>query len=341
MMRAAILVEPKHIELRELPVPQPSAGGIIVRVRAALTDGTDLKAYRRGHPRMPMPTPFGHEFSGDVAAIAQDVRKFAVGDAVMCVHTAPCGRCFWCARDEEELCDSVMTTMILGAYAEYIGVPARIVERNAYRKPAEISYAAAAFLEPLSCVVHSLDFLDAPSGATVVVMGDGGFGLLHALLLVKRGINAVLVGRRDERLALAQGYGVEHIVNARKADPGEVIRALTQGRGADAIIECTGVQEVWEAAPSFVRRGGTVSFFGGLPSSARVSFSAARMHYDEVRLISPFHFNPASVKRAYDLLSTGEVDPRALITARVPLEEIATVFERLDGGEGIKFAIEP
>jgi L-iditol 2-dehydrogenase len=340
-MQSAILIEPKQIELRDVPVPQPPPGGMVVRVRAALTDGTDLKAYRRGHPQMPMPTPFGHEFSGDVAAVADGVTKFAVGDAVMCVHSAPCGSCFWCTRDEEELCESVMSTKILGAYAQYIAVPPHIVERNAYPKPADLSYEAAAFLEPLACVVHSLDVLDPKAGEMVLVMGDGGFGLLHAQLLVQRGARPVLAGRRDERLQMARAFGVEHVVNSRNANVAAVIAALTEQRGADAMVECTGRQEVWESAPALVRRGGTVSFFGGLPSGTNVSFSAARMHYDEVRLISPFHFRPASVKRAQQLLATGGVDPRPLITQTVPLTDIASVFERLDAGEGIKFAITP
>lgn len=340
-MRSAILVEPKRIELREVEIPKPSAGGIVVRVRAALTDGTDLKAYRRGHPQMPMPTPFGHEFSGDVAAVAPDVTKVKNGDAVMCVHSAPCGLCIWCNLGQEELCESVMSTKILGAYAEYIAVPSHIVERNCYPKPPDLSYEAAAFLEPLSCVVHSLDFLDAPVGATVLVMGDGGFGLMHAWLLQLRGARPVLAGRHDERLELARGFGVEDLVNTNKADVRDVLFALTEGRGADAFIECTGVKEVWEAAPSMVRRGGTVSFFGGLPSGSRVSFEASRLHYDEVRLISPFHFRPSSVKRAYTLLASGDVDPRPLLTATAPLTQIATVFERLDNGDGIKYAVEP
>lgn len=341
MMRSAILVEPKRVELRDLAVPAPPPGGIVVRVRAALTDGTDLKAYRRGHPQMPMPTPFGHEFSGDVAAVDAAVTKFAAGEAMMCVHSAPCGTCFWCARGEEELCESVMSTKILGAYAQYIAVPSHIVERNAFHKPESLTYEAAAFLEPLACVVHSLDFLNVPAGSNVLVMGDGGFGLLHALLIARSGSRPILAGRRAERLQIAREMGVECTIDARAEDVLLRVRELTGGRGADAAIECTGNPDVWEAAPDFVRRGGTVSFFGGLPSGARVSFAAARVHYDEVRLISPFHFRPSSVKRAQELLASGAVDPRPLITARVPLDSITRVFERLDAGEGIKFAILP
>lgn len=340
-MRSAILVEPKRIELRGVPMPKPQPGAIVVRVRAALTDGTDLKAYRRGHPQMPMPTPFGHEFSGDVAAVADDVTKFSVGDSVMSVHSAPCTTCYWCRRGEEELCESVMSTKILGAYAEYIEIPRHIVEQNCYRKPADISYASAAFLEPLSCVVHSLEFADIPADSTVLVMGDGGFGLLHAALLARMGMRAILAGRRQERLRIGRAFGASETIDARNEDVAQRVRELTEGRGADALIECTGREEVWEAAPMMVRRGGIVSFFGGLPSTARVSFLAARMHYDEVHLVSPFHFTPRAVRRAYELLASREIDPAPLISGCVPLDRITEVFERLDAGEGIKFAIQP
>ncbi len=340
-VKAAILVEPRRIELREAQTPQPSSGGIVVRVRAALTDGTDLKAWRRGHPQMPMPTPFGHEFSGDVAAVGEGVSKFAAGDAVMSVHSAPCGECFWCRHSQEELCESVMSTKILGAYAEYIEVPRHIVERNCFIKPADLPYASAAFLEPLACVVHSLDVLNAQTASTVAILGDGGFGLMHAALLANAGLRVLLVGRREERLAIGERFGAALAINARENGVREGILSATQGRGADALVECTGQQEVWESAPDLVRRGGTVSFFGGLPSSTRVSFLAARMHYDEVRLISPFHFTPRAVRHAYELLAGGSFDPQPLITATVGLAGIEDVFLRLDSGEGIKFAVEP
>lgn len=340
-MRAAILVAPRQVELQDVARPKPGPGAIVVRVRAALTDGTDLKAYRRGHPQMPMPTRFGHEFSGDVVAVREGVTAFAVGDAVMSVHSAPCGRCYWCQSAEEELCESVMLTKILGAYAEYVEIPPHIVERNCFKKPAHLSYGGAAFLEPLACVVHSLDFLGAKAGAAVAVLGDGGFGLLHALLLKLRGAVPLLIGRRPDRLALAKQLGFDATFDARSGDAVAWIRERTHGRGADAAIECTGSEAVWESAPSFVRRGGTVSFFGGLPATARVSFLAARMHYDEVRLVSPFHFTTAAVRSAYEILISGKLDVISLISHTFALEDIASAFTRLDGGEGVKFAIEP
>lgn len=340
-MRAAYLVAPREIELRDVEQPHPAAGALVVRVRAALTDGTDLKAYRRGHPQMPMPTRFGHEFSGDVVSTGDGVRTFAVGDPIMSVHSAPCGICFWCNAGEEELCESVMSTKILGAYADFIEIPRHIVQCNCYKKPVGLSYCAAAFLEPLACVVHSLDFLDAKPGSTVAVLGDGGFGLLHALLAQKYGLHPVLVGRRPERLRLARELGLSAVIDARSQDVRANLDSLSGGRGVDALIECTGREEVWESAPSLVRRGGIASFFGGLPGSAKVSFLAARMHYDQVRLISPFHFTPAAVRKAYEILITGELNVEALVSQRFALEEIAQAFAHLDRGEGIKLSIEP
>ncbi len=338
--RVATLVAPRRIELREEAVPRAPEGGIVVRVRAALTDGTDLKAYRRGHPKMPMPTRFGHEFSGDVAAVGADVDALRAGDAVMCAHTAPCGTCFWCERGEEELCERVMPEMLLGAYADYVAVPARVVARNCFRKPADVSYAEAAFLEPLACVVHSVASLAACVGCTVAVIGNGAFGILHALLLQREGALPVLIGRRAERAALARELGVETI-EADVAQGCDELLARTQGRGADAVVECTGSAEVWERAPEFVRRGGTVSFFGGLPDGTRVSFAASRLHYDEIRLASPFHFTPRDVRRAFELIASHALPVARLISRTYPLSDIASAFDDLDAGRGMKVLFEP
>jgi L-iditol 2-dehydrogenase len=338
--RFAMLVAPGQIELHEEAVPAPPPGGMVVRVRAALTDGTDLKAYRRGHPQMPLPTRFGHEFSGDVAAVGTGVTELQPGDAVMCVHSAPCGRCFWCENDQEELCESVMSTKILGAYADYVEVPAHIVARNCFKKPTDVPYSEAAFLEPLACVVHSLRFLAAKPGSSVVVLGDGGFGILHALLLERQGVRVMLVGHRPERLALVRQLGIDAI-DGHTIDERVAVLERTHGRGADGAIECTGSEQVWERAPELVRRGGTVSFFGGLPGSVRVSFLAARLHYDEVRLISPFHFAPDSVRRAYELIASLAVPLAPIVSHAYRLDEIASAFARLDAGEGIKVLIEP
>ncbi|MFN2462149.1 MAG: zinc-binding dehydrogenase [Candidatus Velthaea sp.] len=343
-MRAGYLTAPGKIELRDDPVPEAQAGEVVVRVRVALTDGTDLKAYRRGHPQMPMPTRFGHEFSGDVAAAGTGAGDFAPGDAVMGVHSAPCGACWWCLRGEEELCEQVMATKILGAYAEYITLPRHIVERNLYHKPLDVPYETAACLEPLACVMHSVERLDAPIDARIAIVGDGGFGILHALVLTALGFPPpLLLGRRAARLDVARGCGIATL-DVRGMETGAVAAALRDrsgGRGMDAVVESTGTAAVWEAAPAFVRRGGTVLLFGGLPGGTHVSFDAGRLHYDELRVVSPFHFGTRAVREAYDLLCWHRIDPLPLISERFVLGDLPAAFARLDGGDGIKFAIVP
>jgi L-iditol 2-dehydrogenase len=338
--RVAMLVEPQRIELREEAAPRAEPGGIVVRVRAALTDGTDLKTYRRGHPKMPMPTRFGHEFSGEVAAVGEGVTAFEPGDPVMCVHTAPCGGCFWCRNAQEELCESIMPAMILGAYSDTIAVPQRVVDRNCYLKPANVTWVEGAFLEPLSCAVHSVELLAAPAGSVVAILGNGGFGILHALLLRGRGVEVLLFGRNPQRAALARDLGLENFDTRAVAMEG-IIAQRTAGRGADAVVECTGSAQMWERAPALVRRGGRVSFFAGLPGGTNVSFDAARLHYDEVQLVAPFHFTPEDVRTAYELICAHALPLTALVSASYPLEQIAQAFQRLDTGDAVKLVIEP
>ncbi|HEV3155991.1 MAG TPA: alcohol dehydrogenase catalytic domain-containing protein [Candidatus Baltobacteraceae bacterium] len=341
-MRAGFLIEPGRIELAEIAMPVPEPGGIVVRVRAALTDGTDLKAYRRGHPKMPMPTRFGHEFSGDVVARGDSVKRddIVIGTPVMSVHSAACAACYWCVRDQEELCESLMSTMILGAYAEYLAIPARILQCRVFAKPEHVSYEAAAFLEPLSCVVHSVQMLAVRTDAFVVVIGDGGFGIAHALVLRAFGVtNVLLIGRRSERLDIANSLGIETLF-ARDLPIAE-IHARSKGRGADAVIECTGTQAVWHAAPGLVRRGGALSLFGGLPGGTTFGIDAGRLHYDELRILSPFHLTTSSVRAAYELLANRRIDVLPLISGRVPLERLAEAFVELDAGRGVKYAILP
>jgi L-iditol 2-dehydrogenase len=219
-------------------------------------------------------------------------------------------------------------------------VPQRVVDRNCFQKPDDVSWVEGAFLEPLACVVHSVDLLAAQAGSVVAVVGTGGFGILHALLLRGRGIEVLLFGRNPQRAALANELGLENF-DTRAVAMEEVIGQRTAGRGADAVVECTGSAQMWERAPALARRGGRVSFFAGLPSGTNVSFDAARLHYDEVQLVAPFHFTPDDVRTAYELICSHALPLTALISGSYPLERIAQAFERLDRGDAVKLVIEP
>lgn len=338
-MRQAILRAPRVLDLIETAVPSPGPGEVVVRVRAALTCGTDLKTYRRGHPRVAF-GPFGHEAAGDIAAVGQGVQRFSVGQPVAFVHTAGCGWCAPCRHGRENLCATLFDEIALGAYGDYLRLPARVVSRHIFPKPQNLSYREAAFLEPLACVVHAWERLGPAAGASVAVVGLGPIGLLHVHEARRRGHEVIAVGRRPAGLALAEQAGAAHTLESSSTEIGRALRTLTGG-GPDLVIECTGSPDVWNAAPEWAAPGGRVLLFGGLPGESRVAFDATRLHYGEVDLVSAFHYSTANVLRALHLLATGAVRPFGMITGARPLGAIGEVFEDLDRGVGTKYAVLP
>lgn len=341
-MLCHVLERPGELRLRELPRPEPGAGEIVLHVRAALTCGTDVKAFVRGHPKFPMPTPFGHEFAGVVAAVGAGVTDLREGDAIMATPTAPCGACFYCDREQENLCETVMATMVRGAFGEFVRLPAHIVRRNTFRKPESLSFAEAALLEPLACVMHGLASVALHPDDTVVLLGAGAISLLHVLALKAMGAaRVVVVGRGSTRVERARALGADLAVAGGVDAARDVILQQTSGRGADVVIECTGQVEVWQQAMGLVRRGGHVVFFGGCPPGTNVEIDTQRFHYDEIRLSSPFHFTPRAVRRSFELLCRPDFGGARLITATYPLADVATALERHRSGDGVKFAIVP
>jgi L-iditol 2-dehydrogenase len=340
-MRSMVYLGPERIELRRVPVPRPQAGELLVRVRAALTCGTDLKTYRRGHPKFPPPFAFGHEFGGEVVEVGEGVDHFRPGMRVTANVFAECGHCFYCQRGQGNLCENLVYNF--GAFSEYLIVPASITRRTAFEIPEAISYEAAAIVEPLTTVVHGQARLAIQPGEQVAILGAGGpVGLLHQQLALRAGAGRVIaIGHSDTRLETARQLGAAALVNAHSQDPLQAIRDLTGGYGADVVIECAGTQATWESAVEMVRRGGRVLWFGGLPAGTRVGVDAARVHYGEITLLNVHGGTAQDSRAAFDLILSGGVRTEPLISERLPLEQLETAFRHMIAGETIKAAILP
>ena len=342
-MRACVLVEPGRIETRD-DVGKPVAGpdDVVVAVKSALTCGTDLKAFRRGHHLMPPPTLFGHEFSGVISDKGNRVEKFSIGQPVMSVHTAPCGECVYCRRSLQNLCPYLTKTMALGAYAEYLRVPATVVDVNMYPKPDGLGYREAAMLEPLSCVVYGISQAPVRDADSAVVIGAGAIGLLHVMVLKEMGVRQVIVsGRHDYRLEMAKTVGADLVIDSEGAHAAEAVLEATGGLGSPVVFECTGLPAVWEEAVTMVSRGGCVILFGGCPGGTTVTYDTARLHYDQITLKGIFHFTPEAVRGAHDLLADGRLDVSPLITGDRALEEVPETFRTFLGKNAMKYAIIP
>ena len=333
-MKALILQEPGRITLDEVSVPSLGPGDLLVKVKASTTCGTDLKAFKRGHSQIPMPGGFGHEYSGVVVGAGEGA-KFAFGQAIMGVHSAPCGECFWCQHGQENLCETIMSSKVLGSFAEYLVVPKRIAEKNVFEKPDSISFDVASLLEPYASVAQGILELQnvLRPDSKVLVIGPGAIGLLFVAGLRQSGVTDItLAGRNQDRLAVGSQFGA----NAIAYNDLEKV-----GIGYDIVIECTGQVEVWERCIDFVRRGGTVMLFGGCAGGTKASFDTHRLHYDQISLLSPFHFGTEAVRNAREWILHSLVDLSHLITSERKLEEGANVFLDLDAGRGIKYVFHP
>jgi L-iditol 2-dehydrogenase len=340
MIRAELL-RPGVMELRDVPAPVPGDGEVVVRIEAALTCGTDIKTYQRGHPKIPLPAPLGHEFAGVITAVGAGVDRFREGDAIACTPTAPCGLCRLCLRGHDSLCPQAVGRIVLGGFGEQITIPAHIVQSNLFERPETLSAERAAMLEPLACVMHGADRVLLERAERVIIVGDGPIALLFGQVALLRGAEEVLLfGKHDIRLRAAEAVGLTAI-DTGDADIRVVTQDLTDGIGADVVVECVGRPELWEAAFDCVAPAGELLAFGGCAAGTRASFDTYRLHYEEVDVKAAFHYGRADVRRAYDLLLDEEVNADVLITHHETLDRLQHALDLVIAREAIKVAVHP
>jgi L-iditol 2-dehydrogenase len=290
-VRALRFHGPGDLRLEDVPRPQPAPGDVLVQVEVALTDGTDLKAFRRGHPVLlaALPSPFGHEFCG------RDVES---GRRVVAANSA--------ATEERD----GPLELLNGAYAEYVLVPEPIARVNLLPVPAGLAPEVAAMVEPLACCLRGVERAEVAAGARVAIVGAGPIGLMLAACVRDAGADAELVGGRPERRALAPLFGA----------------AAGDGDGADVVIEAAGTDDAWRRALELARPGGTVVFFGGRERGATLAVDAYRLHYEELTLRGAFHHTPRHVRAALAFLASGAYPWERLVTHRVGLDGVPALF---------------
>jgi len=325
-MRAVIFHGPRDVRLEERPVPEPGPGEVVVKTGAALTCGTDFKAYRQGHKVLlgDYPSPFGHELAGVVAAVGRGVTTAKEGDRVVVANSAPMDDCFWCTHGQNHLCPRLK--LHNGAYAEYDRVPPHIVKHNLHPLPASTPFEVGALAEPFSTTIHAAEVMGVRDGELCAIIGAGPMSVMLVHALRARGARVATIGRSKTNLAATTAAGAEQAFSAEDGPVEERVRAWAEGRGPDHVFEAAAKVETSLQALALVRDGGKACLFGGCAPGTTVPFDVHRVHYKQIAIQGVFHHTPPHFKEAVCLLSTGQVKTDLLIRGEVRLDDLPRFF---------------
>jgi len=339
-MKAQLFYGPEDVRYENINIPEIGDDEVLVRIKSALTCGSDLKTYRRGHPTMiKEASVFGHEWAGDIVEIGSDVDNFKVGDRIVAVNSVPCYECYYCKLERYSLCENLIYNN--GAFAEYIKIPGNILKKNTYIIPDKIDYREAALLEPLACVAHGIEESNIKTDDMVVINGAGPIGLMFIALARLKGALVISVDLSDERLEYAKDFGADYTINASKeSDQVAAVKELTEDKkGVDIAVDATGIPEVWEMTILMGRKGATINLFGGCVSGTSVNIDTQLLHYSELTIKGVYHHTPYYVKKAFDIITSRQIDTVKFITADMPLEKLVSALELMGQQKGIKYNI--
>ncbi len=330
--RAAVLYGREDVRIENIPCPALAPGEVRVRIRAALTCGTDLKVYKRGfHARMIVPPAvFGHEFAGVISETGPESGPWRVGDRVVAANSAPCGICHYCRIGRENLCDDLL--FLNGAYAQSIVVPARLTATNLWRLKPETAFADAALTEPLACVVLGASECELKPGQRALVIGSGPIGLMFTALARQAGCTVTAAGRGAARLAMARRLGAQQAIEVPASGDFSQQPDILAGGPFDVVFEAVGKPETWETAVRLARKGGTVNFFGGCPAGTTACLDTSLIHYSSLRLLASFHHTPRAIREALDLIERGVVRAADFVSETQPLDRLPELFRAMAAG---------
>jgi L-iditol 2-dehydrogenase len=343
-MKALLLTEYSKLEMADLPIPQPAAQEVLIRVEACGICGSDVHGYDGSSGRRIPPIVMGHEAAGTIESVGSGVSDYKKGDRVTFDSTIYCGECEYCRKGAMNLCGhrevlgvSTPEFRRAGAFADYVVVPSLVL----YKLPDSVSFAEAAMVEPLSVAVHAVALSDIAKGSTALVVGAGMIGLLVLQALKEAGCSQIIVSDIDDtRLKLARDLGATATVNAKTSDAIAEVKKLTNGAGVDTALEAVGSTPTIKAAIESVKRGGTVTLIGNISPTAEIPLQAVVSR--QIRLQGSAA-SSGEYPQAIDLIARGAVTVRPLITAVAPLEEGAQWFTRLHNREAnlMKIVLNP
>jgi L-iditol 2-dehydrogenase len=335
-MRGLVVQAPGKYDLENLPVPQISPGGLLLKVAACGLCGSDLRTLRSGHHRVTLPWLIGHELAGTIVEVGEKAGShWKVGEMLAVGPLAYCGVCDYCFSGAFELCENYreIAQAWPGGFADYIAIPEECVRLGNVRAiPENADPAHAAISEPVSSCIHAQEKGNVSLGDTVVIIGSGPVGCIHTSLARARGADKViLVDIVDERLKLAEAFEPDHIINASKTDLVSEVLRLTAGKGAEVIITATPAPEAQVQAVQMARKGGRILLFGGLPPHlSKPGVDMNTIHYNALHVIGTTIFAPRHHLLALKLILSG----------KIPIERLICKYPLSSFKEGAGLALE-
>ncbi len=328
MMKAAVVEKPNVIAVKQVPVPTIDDHEVLIRVKYTGICGTDWSIYTGKYSADKLPLIAGHEFSGTIAQVGKKTNGLKEGDRVTADINMSCGTCFYCRHGQKLMCRDFrqLGIHIDGTYAEYVKAPYDQV----HVLPESLTFLSGAFIEPVSCVIHSSKAAKVTHGSSVAVIGSG-LGILHGLLARLRGAAPVIViGDNARRLAIAKEFGVDVTINIKDGkDPVAEVKKLTGGRGADFVVEAVGTPKTYEQAFQMVRPGGTIAAFGICAGDDTIRVKPFDLVLGEMTVVGSCAGVGPDWPDAMALIANGHIKPESMYSMIVPLEELENALKEL------------
>ncbi|HLR19001.1 MAG TPA: zinc-binding dehydrogenase [Staphylococcus sp.] len=341
-MKALVKTEPGfgNLEVLDREIPSPKADEVKIKVQYAGICGTDVHTYE-GYYKVNFPVTLGHEFSGEVVEVGANVTDFKVGDRVTSETTYYiCGECQYCQSGDYNLCNhrKGLGTQQNGGFTQYLVARAASV----HRLPDNVSYKAASMTEPLACAHHAVSKIDIKADDVVVVMGPGPIGLLVAQVVKSKGAEVVITGLDNDkaRLDKANELHLDHVVNIQNTDLKAYVNNITDGYGANVVLECSGAVPAAKQGLDLLRKKGQYVQVG-IFKDPEIPFDLEKIVQKEIRVVGSRSQKPADWEPSLQLLSSGDVNAEALITSELDITQWEEGYNHIKGGEGIKVLLRP
>jgi L-iditol 2-dehydrogenase len=336
-----------RVECREVKTPAITEDEILLRVRAATICGTDLRIYKSGHHRITEGETriLGHELSGEIWEVGKNVKGYRRGIRVAVAPNISCGRCCYCRRGRQHLCDDYDAFGITmdGGFAQYMGVTKEAIEQGCL-VPVEgaVSFEELCLSEPLACTYYAYRSVDTKPGEDVLIVGAGPMGVLHLKMQRLAGAGKVMMADiSDSRLALAERFGPDIMIQSDRVDLVGEVKRLTGGMGADVIITACPAGEIQKQALNMAAKNGRINLFGGLPKHREtVELNTNLIHYNSLVVTGTSRYAQDDFYKSVKLITEGRVETAPIISRRFGIEKIAEAFEYALSGEGLKTLIE-